>query len=192
MNKKEKFDLLTEYGKLVNNNSSLVLLVGFLAGRLENVRFVRELDKGGVQVRLRDPRGRLWGTKLFEATINGTPLPDPFLLCAALRDDKRPVHVRIDFADREKEERFRQLSAPSSQEAMAPEEEAEERLASLHDEVDRALDIYNECRKRLGDEPREDRQEELQFFLRLAEDQIETLSERIDELRDEIAEMQES
>lgn len=180
---REKIIALMHLARLLPNHPALMMLIGFLAGRLDRVRFVAGLedaDPAGVRVLITTPHARIWTGRWFRAWIGQAEVPDPGTLISALVERDTDIYLALDVGPR----------PPWLEAVIAPIEPREardphDRLEELRQRVDQALDIYNECRRQLeqGDGERE---RELRFFLELARREVEELSRELQRVKQEL------
>lgn len=156
---------------------ALQLLIGFLAGRLDQVRFVRELAGWEVALHLMDPGRLLWPGRPFRGRVGEVEVPDPVTMISALLERGDPIAVRIDFTD--PPPWYDELLEAAAEPAGEP---GEDRVEVLRRRVDQALDIFNECRRALAAGARE-REGELQFLLELARSEVAELSRELQRLQ---------
>ncbi|HEY8487505.1 MAG TPA: hypothetical protein VIL38_00375 [Thermaerobacter sp.] len=182
---REKMIALMNLSRMLPQHPGLMMLVGFLAARLDRLHFVAttdEADPAAVRIVLATPHARIWTGRWFRAWIGTAEVPDPVLLISALAERDPDIYLALDIGPR-----------PVWLEAvLAPVEPAaapspRERLEELRERVDRALDIYNECRRQLeqGDPQR---REELEFFLDLARREVEELGRELQRLKESLPE----
>lgn len=180
---REKVVALMHLARMLPNHPALMMLIGFLAGRLDRVRFVARLedaDPAGVRVLITTPHARIWTGRWFRGWIGQAEVPEPGTLISALVDRDADIHLALDVGPR-----------PAWLEAViapAPTEEPEDprdRLEELRQRVDQVLDIYNECRRQLDQGDRE-RERELRFFLDLARREVEELGREIQRIKHEL------
>ncbi|HHO81400.1 MAG TPA: hypothetical protein ENN00_00945 [Bacillaceae bacterium] len=153
--------------------------VAFLAGRLERVRFVSDIESSPVGVRISTRKRALWPNVPFFARVHGVEVPDPFLFIAALATSDETIDVRLEVDPEEREDGW--LDAVLED---AEQETPQERVDALRAEIDRLLDIYNEIRH--GLEGAKERREDYRRFLEIVQRDIEALTR---ELRERAAEL---
>lgn len=184
---RKKLDALLLFGSRMGSHPEMAYLLGFLAGRLDRLHFVRSLESAPVAVRLAAGRRRIWPGSPFEATVRGVPVPGPALLVAALCDADDDICIQMELEDLTELEGFDELVAGSYAELNgAPERRLDERVDQVRGRIDNALDIYRECRRLLGEEPG-GREGQLRFFLKMAQSEIEALSRELTALNQELA-----
>ncbi|MCL6563065.1 MAG: hypothetical protein K6U87_08665 [Firmicutes bacterium] len=116
----------------------------------------------------------------WQGFIRGVPVPDPITWIQAARGYAgQAVAVRVSTDD----PLLLQMLAPLVAEDRAQEERMrlEERIQRLRQDVDQALDIYNEVRQLMDLTP--ERQEELARFLNLAQSEMQRLGQELKALK---------
>ena len=185
---RKKLDALILFGSRVGSHPEMAYLLGFLAGRLDRLHFVRSLEGAPVAVRLAAGRRRLWPGSPFEATVRGVPVPAPGLFVAALCDSDDDICVQIELDDLAELVWFRDLLVDAYADLRGgPQRRLDESIDQVRGRIDDALDIYRECRRVLEDEPGE-REGHLRFFLKMAESEIEGLSRQLTTLNQQLTE----
>lgn len=159
-------------------DAPLMFLLGFLAARLEQLRFVRDLSGHEVAIHLVDPGTIVWPGRGFRGRIGGVEIADPVAMAVALASYRGPVAVRLD------------LAAPPAWYAELLHEEdhaaasREDRAEQLKRRVDQALDFFNEARRAL-EAGAGSREGELRFLLELARREAAELSRELSRLAGE-------
>lgn len=182
---REKMIALMNLSRMLPQHPGLMMLVGFLAARLDRLYFVAavdDADPAAVRVALATPHARIWTGRWFRAWVGTAEVSDPVLLISVLAERDTDIYLALDIGPR-----------PAWLEAvLAPVEPVaptspREHLEELRERVDRALDIYNECRRQLeqGDPQR---REELEFFLDLARREVEELGQELQRLKEALPE----
>ena len=180
---REKMIALMNLSRMLPHHPGLMMLLGFLAGRLDRLHFVATLDEAdpaAARIVLSTPHARIWTGRWFRAWIGQAEVPDPVVLISALAERDGDIYLALDIGPRPA-----WLEAVLAPAAVPEPADPRDRLEELRERVDRALDIYNECRRQLeqGDEQR---REELEFFLELARREVEELGREIQRLKQEI------
>ncbi|MBX6350509.1 MAG: hypothetical protein IRZ11_03230 [Clostridia bacterium] len=181
--RRDKLKALLQFGAQVADDPMLQLLVGFLAGQVDRVHFVRSLDGATIGVRVALGRRAVWPARGFHATVRGVPVPVPAALVSVLSETSDPIALQVVFDGMEGALWLQKVLHDDLAEATrAPEARRADDLAALRARIDQALDVYNECRRLLedGDPARE---KELRFFLDLARREIESLGAEFQRLR---------
>ncbi|MBX6378513.1 MAG: hypothetical protein IRY95_08185 [Clostridia bacterium] len=161
----------------------MITLLGFLAGRLDRVHFVRSLDQARVAARLSTRPGTLWPHRSFEGFVDGVPVPSPFLFIAALVERDDDIFVNLDFPGAGEAPWYQTVLADAPQDLAAAN--PEERMEELRQRIDHTLDVYAECQRLLQNGAGE-REQELSFFLNLARMEMQALSRELNSLRQEL------
>lgn len=172
-------------------DAMLVYLFGLLMGAVDRVHFVRDLDGAPVGIQVNMGRARVWPTSPWQATISGMIFPDPLTLASALAQRDDPICVRLAFDGSENNEDFQEALVDSYADVAAGRTagvvRTDERIDDLKERIDRALDIYNECR-RLMDDGDPERQAELQAFQRMAQEELQACTRELRALEMLVAE----
>jgi hypothetical protein len=169
-------------GKHLPQNPDVAFFLGFLAGNLHRLHFVRSLEGAPVAIRLAVGRKHIWPGPVFDAKVRQVPVPMPGMLVSALTENDDPICVHLSLDDPMEAAFFEPLTVDSYEDVRpGGRETLQERVHDLHQRIDQALDIYRECRKLLETHEGEDEQR-LRFFLGLAQDEIEGLSRQLKQL----------
>lgn len=184
--RREKLNALLQFGARVADDPMLQLLVGFLAGQVDRVHFVRSLEGAPIAVRIAIGRRAVWPARGFHATVRGVPIPVPVALVSVLAETTDPIALQLSFDGMEAALWLQKVQKDDLAEATrSPRLRLEEDLAALRARIDQALDVYNECQRLLADgDPA--REKELRFFLELARREIEGLGAEFQRLRAEL------
>lgn len=178
---REKMIALMNLSRMLPQHPALMMLLGFLAARLERLHFVPVLDDAdptGTRVLLTTTQARIWTGRWFRAWLGTTEIPDPLVLMSALAERDADIYLAIDI--RPRPDWLEAVLAPARAEEQ---QDSRGRLDELRERIDRALDIYNECRRQLSDGDGQ-RQRELEFLLELARREVEELGREIGRLKD--------
>src|SRR5690606_30282195 len=97
---------------------------------------------GGVRIALTTPQARIWTGRWFQGWVGSTAVPDPVVLISTIADRDVDIYMGVDFGPHVPQWYQEALGTPAR-----PETPPRERLEELRRRVDRALDIYNECRR---------------------------------------------
>lgn len=169
----------------------LIYLFGLLMGLVERVHFVRELEGAPVAIQMNVGRARVWPSTPWQATIGGMTFPDPLTLASALVQRDDPICVRLLFDGSESNEDFQQVLVDSYADIAAGRTASvvrtDERIDDLKARIDRALDIYNECRRLMEDGDPE-RRAELEMYQRMAQDELQACTRELRALEMLVAE----
>ena len=184
-----KLEALIRVGRRLPQAPELAFLMGFLAGNLARLYFVRNLQGAPIAISLSAGRRTLWPGSTFEATVHQVPIPLPVAVVSALSENGEPICVRVTLDDPAESAWLEPLLIDSYHDIDAAEEASslEGRMRGLRARIDQQLDIYRECRRLLSDGHGED-EERLRFFLGLAEHEIEALGHRLSALNQDLQE----
>ena len=174
VNRARKLQALLLLARMRPADGPLLFLLGFLAGRVDRLVFVEDLEGWEVAIHLMDPGRLLWPGRPFRARVGTVEVPDPVTLVSALLERTDPIAIRIDFTH--PPQWYTELvEAGEGDEAPTP---PEDRVEELRRRVDQTLDFYNECRRALAAGARE-REAELRFLLDLARAEVAALSREL-------------
>lgn len=177
VDRQTKLETLRRIAMILRPDGPLLVLFGFLAGVLDRLEFVRDLEGAPVAVQL-SLDSRVWPRVPFRGHINGEMVLNPiaFVDLAALRDDE--VYVRADFPWGHEPDWYRQVA---SEAVKGRRQRLEEAVAALRERIDFALDVYRTAKPLLESSTEEERRR-LQFVLQTARQEIQTLSRQLSEL----------
>lgn len=180
---RRKFLALVQLAERLPKHPALMMLLGFLAGRLDRLCLLPPSEMpaaGGVRIVLTTPQARIWTGRWFQGWVGATAVPDPVVLISAVADRDVDIYLSVDFGSQVPAWYLEAVGTPAQ-----PEPPLEERLEDLRRRVDSALDIYNECRRQLDQDDGE-RERELRFFLELARREVEELSRELQRVKQEL------
>ncbi|MBE3589902.1 MAG: hypothetical protein IMW98_03630 [Firmicutes bacterium] len=181
--RRDKLNAILQLALRVPPDPALHLLLGFFAGNLERVHFVRSLEGAEVAVRLAFGRRQVWPSSPFQAVVRNVPVPLPAALISALAETDDPIAVQVELDGIEGAVWYRKVLHEDLAEAtVPPRERAKEAMEELRARIDRALDVYRECRD-LMERGDPDRKKELEFFMNLAREEIGALSAELERLK---------
>lgn len=178
-----KLEAVVRLGRHLPPNPDMAFFLGFLAGNLSRVHFVRSLEGAPVAIAVSAGRRTIWPGSVFEATLHHVPVPLPAALVSALVENDEPICVRVGLDDPVEAAWFEPLLVDSYYAVRAdrPEDNLEIRMRGLRTRIDQQLDVYRECRRLLGEGSGED-EARLRFFLGLAQAEIEALGTQLSAL----------
>ncbi len=169
-------------GKHMPQNPDMAFFLGFLAGNLDRLHFVRSLEGAPVAIHLSAGRRHIWPGPMFDAKVRQVPVPMPGMLVSALVENDDPICVHVALDDPLEAAFFEPLTVDSYDDVRPGRQDTlRERVSDLHHRIDQALDIYRECRQLLEANEGED-EKHLRFFLGVAQDEIEGLSHQLKHL----------
>ena len=182
MDRARKLEVLRRVAMVLRPEGPLLVLFGFLAGRLDRVHFVRSLEGAGVAIQL-SADSRIWPRVPFRGRVGEETVLNPiaFVDLVATRDDD--LYVRVDFPYGDEPGWYREVAQDAPQDWRASLEEATLRV---RERIDFALDAYRAAaplvEKATGEERRR-----LQFVLETARTEIQGLSRQLSELQARLA-----
>lgn len=181
--RERKLEALRRLAAVLKPDGTLLVLFGFLAGRLDSVHFVRQLEGASVAVQL-SVDTRIWPRLPFRGHVDGETILNAvaFADAIALRDD--PIHVRVDFPWEREPEWYRAVAQDAPQ---SRRERLEQAIGQLRARIDLALDVYRMAKPKLPSSDEEERHR-LQFMIRTAQEEIQALGRQLSELEAELDE----
>jgi uncharacterized protein YpiB (UPF0302 family) len=188
VSREKKLDALYTFSVMVIQNPLFSYLLGYLAGQIDRVHFVEDLTGADIAIKLCIRRKALWPVEPFQATVRGVSMPSPLSLVRTINNDDSEICVRLDFDNSHEASWYREVLLPNVSYVKNAAEAAREESAHLRREMDRNLDIYRECKTLLNTSSPE-RQEEMGFYMRLAENQLKGLSGQLEELNKRMKEL---
>ena len=161
---------------------SLIPVLSFMAGRLDHIHFVKDLEGANVWVHL-SANMRLWPRIPFRAGIDGAAINNPiaFIDIAALRDDH--IYVKVDLATDYLPEWYRDVLEDQVED---PRARLQASIEQIREKTNLALDGYRTANESL---PTADEEETkyLTFVLEKAKDDMRALNAQLAELERRIS-----
>ncbi|HHY11150.1 MAG TPA: hypothetical protein GX529_00815 [Firmicutes bacterium] len=191
VSREKKLEALYNFSLMVIRNPLLSYLMGFLAGQVGRVHFVNDLKGADVAVRLCIRRRALWPNEPFRATSAGVSMPNPLSFVQAVNNSESQICVMLDFDNAEEAQWYQDVLLPDVSFVKDTVQAAQEESSKLKREMDRALDIYRECKTMLNASAPE-RQKEMEFYIALAEHQLRQLSHQLETLNAKMKQLSES
>ena len=169
--------ILSHLARISVNAPAIQIAVGYLLAEPRRVRFVSQFGEGtGLGMAISAHRRIEIPLAPWQGFINGVPVPDPLLwIEAAATLPNGMVSVRISTDDVELMQRLSPMVAHDRE--RHERAEITERVQNLRQELDRALDLYNEVRHVM--EVDQERQVELTKFLGIAENEMHHLGQEL-------------
>ncbi|MEW6227403.1 MAG: hypothetical protein AB1700_04805 [Bacillota bacterium] len=181
VSRSEKLEAINNFTMIVGSDPGLAYLMGFLVGQIDRVHFVQNPAGADISVRLSQGRLTVWPSEPFRATVGGVIVPNPVAFVAAASNTDKPICVSLNFERSDEAPWYRQVLLPDVSYVKGSAEAAEEEARVLRAEMDRALDIYAECKKLL-EADRGGRKEELDYYMTIAQEQMRQLSSKLEEV----------
>lgn len=181
MGRAQKLSALRHIAVAMQADGALVPLFAFLAGRLDQVHFVTDLEGANLAIHL-SVAPRVWPRVPVRITIDGAAVHHPlaFIERAALRDDD--IYVRVDFGVVDPPEWYQDVLEGGVQD---PRHYVEAAIQRVRQEIDLALDVYRTASEMMASTNDEDR-EYLRFALQKAQGDIRALSGRLQAMEEEL------
>jgi hypothetical protein len=177
----KKLEALYNCGLMAGQNPWYAFLFGYLVGQVDRVHFVRDLTGAEIAINLDFRSRRIWPSEPFRATVRGITMPNTYALVRSMVSSDAPICLQVDFDSSEDTPWYQEVVLPGVSYIKDASEAAQEESDALWKEMDHTLDIYREC-KALLEEARPERRRELEYYMRLAEEQMRKLSAQMDEL----------
>lgn len=167
-------------GRHLPQSPDMTFLLGFLAGNLSRLHFVRSLEGAPVAIAIAAGRRHIWPGSIFDAHVHSVPVPIPGALVSALAENDEAICVRVALDDAAEAAWFEPLLVDSYLHVRGdrPEDTLADRVHGVRGRIDSALDVYRECRRLLAEGNGEE-ESRLRFFLGLAEQEIQGLGEQL-------------
>lgn len=175
-----KLTAIYNFGVLAGKNPWLTFLMGYLAGQVHRVFFVESLKDAEISVNLSVRRSAIWPHEPFKAKVRGVSMPNTLTLVRAIDREDTPICVSLDFDRRDETSWYQDILLPDVSFAKDPKARAQEESDAMWEEINRTLDIYKETRALAREHPK--RQEELAYYLSLAENRMKSLSDDMEKL----------
>lgn len=182
-----KLEAVVRVGRHLPQSPDMTFLLGFLAGNLSRLHFVRSLEGAPVAIAIAAGRRHIWPGSVFEAHIHTVPVPIPGALVSALAETDEAICLRVSLDDPAEAAWFEPLLVDSYLHVRGdrPEDTLAERVDGVRGHIDQALDVYRECRRLLA-EGQGEGEARLRFFLGLAEQEIEGLGQQLSALNHQL------
>lgn len=176
MDRKVKLNVLRQLAMTIGD-PMMAPTLSFLAGRLDQVHFVHDLEGANVAVTL-SPGTRLWPRVPFRAEIDNSPVNHPiaFIERMALRDDD--IFVRVEFGALDIPPWYEEALVEG---AVDPRAQLEESIDQIRDKIDLALDAYRTASESF-DEASEEERKYLRFVLEKAKSEMRALNAQLNDL----------
>jgi len=187
----KKLEAIYNFTAIVGQNPMFAYLMGYLAGQVDRVNFVKDLTEADIAVKISVRRTAVWPYEPFKATVRGVSMPNPFTLVRSVSEENTPICVSLDFDRAEETPWYQEVVLPNVSYVKDAQAAAQEESDALRQEMDRTLDIYRECKSMLKESSPE-RQKELSFYMSIAEDQLKKLSQQLEELNNKMKQITES
>jgi len=175
-----KLNALRHIG-MAAGDASLIPVLAFLAGRLDQVHFVE--DPAGAQVSVHFSLNmRLWPRLPFRAQVDGAAITNPimFIDIVALRDVD--IYVRVDLGTAEPPQWYTEAlesSLPGQKNAL------EHSIEQIREKIDLALDAYRTATEGLATTD-EAQRAYLKFVVEKAKSEMRALNLQLAELESKI------
>lgn len=182
MDRTRKLEVLRRIAMVLRPEGPLLVLFGFLAGRLERLFFVRSLEGATVAVHL-SADSRIWPRVPFRGRVGDDQILHPiaFVDLVATRDDD--IYVKVDFPYSGEPDWYREVLTDVPQDWRATLEQATLRV---RERIDFALDVYRTAAPLVEKATGEERKR-LQFVIETARAEIQGLSRQLSELQARLA-----
>ncbi len=184
----QKLEAINNFTVMVGNDPAFAYLMGFLAGQVDRVHFVRDPAGADISLRLSQAKLTVWPAEPFRAMVGGVIVPNPIAFVAAVNNSDKPICVSLNFERSDEAPWYRQVLLPDVSYVADTTKAAEEEATALRAEMDRALDIYAECKKLLETDQGE-RKKELDYYMTVAQEQMRQLSSKLEQVNAQLKRM---
>lgn len=174
----DKWAVIRNFAMTGVQDAGRIALLGFLAGRLDRVSFVRSLEHSKIGVRMSTKRFGIWPRISYMGFIHDVQMPDPFLFIAGMADSDDRIDVLLEFDGAEHAEWFQKVLVDSAADKRL---EPEEQIESLRNQIDHVLDIYSNIQQQLKDAS-DEKEKELKKFLEMAKDDLARLNQKVSQI----------
>lgn len=174
----DKWAVIRNFAMTGVQDAGRIALLGFLAGRLDRVSFVRSLEHSKIGVRMSTRRFGIWPRIPYMGFIQDVQMPDPFLFIAGMADSNERIDVLLEFDGAEHAEWFQKVLVDSAADKRL---EPEEQIESLRNQIDHVLDIYSNIQQQLKEGSGE-REKDLKKFLEMAKEDLARLNQKMNEI----------
>ncbi|POB11133.1 hypothetical protein [Sulfobacillus sp. hq2] len=176
--------ILTYIGRIAYNSPVIQTVVGYLMADPARVVFVRQWPEDQTLAMTMSIHRRIeLAGPLWQGYVRGVPVPDPLTwIQAATPFRSAAIALRLSTDDVWLMEAVQPLI--QSEEAAEYRAQLEERMQTVRQELDRALDLYNELRHIM--EVDRERQPQLEKFLTLAQTQMQTMGQELKVLKENL------
>jgi len=182
VSREKKIQALYNFTLMVMQNPLLTYLLGYLTGQVDRVNFVEDISGADIAIKVNLRRLTLWPTDPLNASVKGVSMPNSIALLQAIVDEEDlPICVCFDFDNMREAYWYQEVLLPDVSYVKDVEEAAREQSSLLREEMDRILDIYRECQT-LYNSTSGQRQEEMAYYMKLAERELKTLSDKLEEV----------
>lgn len=180
--REKKLKALYNLTLMVVQNPLLTHLFGYLTGQVDRVHFVENLAGADIAVKISLRRLTLWPADPFSATVKGVSMPNSLALVQAISDQEDiPICISVDFDNINEAYWYQEVLLPDVSYVKDVVEAAKEESSLLRQEMDRVLDIYRECQM-LYNSTTGDRQKEMAYYIKVAEQELKALSDKLEEV----------
>lgn len=177
----DKWAVIRNFAMTGVQDAGRIALLGFLAGRLERVSFVKSLERSNIGVRMSTKRFGIWPRISYMGFIHDVQLPDPFLFIAGMADSDETIDVLLEFDGAEQAEWFQNVLVDSAADKrLQPKEQVE----NLRHQIDQMLDIYSNIQQQLKEGAGE-MEKDLKKFLDMAEQDMARLNREINKIEEQ-------
>lgn len=181
---REDIDKVLIYlGRLTGQIPALQLIIGYLLSDPSRITFVDSFgSQSDLSMAISAHRRIELPMAPWMGYIRGVPMPDALSWIQAARSMGGPINVRVSSDD----PMVRQLLNP----LIMPQRQRQERImmgermSQLRQELDRALDLYNEVRHLM--EVDQERRDELEKFLSMAETEMHNMGRELTQIKDRL------
>ncbi|NMP21967.1 hypothetical protein HIJ39_06325 [Sulfobacillus sp. DSM 109850] len=178
--REETDKLLIYLGRLTGQVPILQMVLGYLMADPTRVRFVDSLRTDAeLGMSISAHRRIELPISPWQGFIRGVPVPDPVAWIQAARAIRADIEIRLSSDDPIVMQLVQPLIGPVRE--QRERQAMEERMHGLRQELDRTLDLYNEVRHLM--EIDQERHQELEKFLTMAETEMQNMGRELTQLK---------
>jgi len=188
VSREKKIIALYNLTLMVIQNPFLTYLSGYLTGQVDRVNFVEDISGADIAIEINLRRLTLWPREPLQSSVKGVSMPNSLALVQAIMEQDLPICISLDFDNVREAYWYQEVLLPNVSYVRGVEEAAKEESSLLRQEMDRILDIYRECQA-LYNSTSGKRQEEMTYYIKLAEQELKTLSDRLEEVNNRMRQL---
>lgn len=187
---RQKINLLYSFSELLPQEPFSYFTIGLLVGLIDRVHFVKNLTGAPIGIRITSNAARLWPHPSISAFVNNISIPDPMTLGSYLVNSSDPICVELIHPYLFRDETIQHLFFDEFADIKdGPSEEKHykvQRTEKLREQINHALDVYNECQAQLEQSHSEQHKEQLQSFMRIAKQSLTECSRELKQLEEQL------
>ena len=188
VSREKKIEALYNLTLMVIQNPFLTYLSGYLTGQVDRVNFVEDISGADIAIEINLRRLTLWPREPLQSSVKGVSMPNSLALVQAIMEQDLPICISLDFDNVREAYWYQVVLLPNVSYVRGVKEAAKEESSLLRQEMDRILDIYRECQT-LYNSTSGKRQEEMTYYMKLAEQELKALSDRLEEVNNRMKQL---